>query len=150
MGIFQSATLSPLLIIQQSFLITSLLLKWKWNGFNRNFFFLTVSLICTVFFHHLQIKYGNDEENWRGQINRELLRFSQSRPAWCCFKILSSHWILLLVADLQDVKNTHSVSNLARRNSKHLSVCLEVPSVLVISLSFGPVETHFAAPIPED
>lgn len=34
-GIFQSVTFSLLLIIQQSFLITSFLPKWKWNGFNR-------------------------------------------------------------------------------------------------------------------
>lgn len=143
MGIFQSVTFSLLLIIQQSFLITSFPPKWKLNGFNRKNIDLSLLHLCRV-----SPQLSNTIWKWRRKLESRN-KLSQSWPAWY-FKILSSHWILLLVADLQVVKNTHPVSNLAWQNSKHLSVCLEVPSVLVISLSFGPEETHFSAPIPED
>lgn len=138
---------------QSIFHFTSLLPKWKWNDFHRKNTEPSLPHLC-CFFPQLsktiwklwRKKEREQRKNKQGHINIQPITAS----VMLFQNIILTLWILLLVADLQVVKNSPSVSNLAWQNNKHLSVCLEVPSVLVISLSLGPAEAHFAAPIPED
>lgn len=50
--------------------------------------------VHSVFFHNFQIQYGMMKKTGEsgGKINKGALRFSQSLPARCYFKILSLRW----------------------------------------------------------